>query len=125
MAVEMVLITPVLFAFVLLIVAFGRLVSVQGDVESAARDAARAASLAPTKAQAGTAARSTLAASLDDDTVCANPDVNLDRWEPDGVVTVTLNCTITMSDLGVPGLNKQVAVDATSAVPLDPYRSYS
>ena len=46
MAVEVVLLAPVLVAFVILVVAMGRYVSVRGDVEAAARDAARAGSVA-------------------------------------------------------------------------------
>ena len=48
MAVEVVILAPVLLMFVMLVVAGGRYVSVQGDIEAAARDAARAASLQDT-----------------------------------------------------------------------------
>ena len=43
MAVEVVILAPVLLMFVMLVVAGGRYVGVQGDIEAAARDAARAA----------------------------------------------------------------------------------
>src|SRR5690606_5351278 len=45
MAVELVILAPLLMAFVMLIVLVGRFVTVQGDIDAAARDAARAASL--------------------------------------------------------------------------------
>lgn len=123
MAVEMVLMTPVLMAFVMLVVAFGRYVSVQGDIEAAARDAARAASLAPTWGEAQSAARSTITASLDDDTTCNVVDVG-GTWEPGGDVSVSLRCSVSMSGLGLIGLPGNVGVDADSSVPLDPYRRY-
>ncbi len=47
-AVELVLATPVLVALMLLAVAGGRLASARGEVDAAARDAARAASIGRT-----------------------------------------------------------------------------
>ncbi len=45
MAVELVVLIPVLIMFVMLFVACGRYVAVQGDMQATARDAVRAASL--------------------------------------------------------------------------------
>jgi Flp pilus assembly protein TadG len=123
MAVEMVLLTPVLMGFVMLVVAFGRYVSVQGDIEAAARDAARAASLATSRSEAESVARSTIDASLDDSTQCNRITVG-GSWEPGGQITVSLGCSVSMSGLGLIGLPGNVGVDADSAVPLDPYRRY-
>ena len=123
MAVEMVLLTPVLMGFVMLIVAFGRYVAVQGDIEAATRDAARAASLATSRGAAESAARSTVAASLDDSTTCATVNVS-GTWAPGGEIRVSLQCTVSMSGLGLIGLPGRVGVDADSSVPLDPYRRY-
>lgn len=123
MAVEMVLLTPVLMGFVMLVVAFGRYVSVQGDIEAAARDAARAASLATSQDQARSAARSTIDASLDDQTRCSVIEID-GNWTAGGEVRVRLGCSVSMSGLGLIGLPGSVDVDADSAVPLDPYRRY-
>lgn len=123
MAVEMVLLTPVLMGFVMLIVAFGRYVAVQGDVEAAARDAARSASLQTSAVAADSAARSSVAASLDDLTTCTRVDVG-GPWEAGGEVVVRLECSVSMSGLGLIGVPYRVEVDAESSVPLDPYRSY-
>lgn len=123
MAVEMVLLAPVLMGFVMLIVAFGRYVSVQGDIEAAARDAARAASLEISRGAAEGAARSTIAASLDDQTTCSVIGVG-GSWAPGGDVVVRLQCSVSMSGLGLIGVPGRVSVDAESSVPLDPYRRY-
>lgn len=123
MAVEVVILTPVLFAFVVLIVVFGRYVAVQGDVEAAARDAAREASLQTSFAAADGAARSTVAASLDDRTTCQSVGIG-GEWAAGGDVVVTLRCRVLLDGLGLVGVPGSVDVDAVSTVPLDPYRSY-
>lgn len=123
MAVEMVLLTPVLMGFVMLIVALGRYVAVQGDIEAAARDAARTASLQTSAAAADSAARASVAASLDDLTSCSTINVGGD-WTSGGDVVVRLQCSVSMSGLGLIGLPGRVGVDAESSVPLDPYRRY-
>ncbi|MEO9325872.1 TadE family protein [Nocardioides sp. C4-1] len=126
MAVEVVLLIPVLFLFVLLIVMLGRYVAVRGDVDATARDAARAASLEPSRQAADAAARSIVNASLDSETTCGpgGIDVQLD-WRPEGQVTVELNCTVSFEGLGLIGVPGTVGVGGSSSIPLDPYRSYS
>lgn len=123
MAVEIVLLTPVLMAFVILVVAFGRYVAVRGDIDAAARDAARAASLQTSQGAGSAAARQTIAASLDDDTTCSTIDVG-GEWGPGGEVVVQMTCRVDLSGLGLVGVPGSVSVEADSAVPLDPYRSY-
>lgn len=123
MAVEMVLLTPVLMGFVMLIVAFGRYVAVQGDIEAAARDAARTASLQTSAAAADSAARASVAASLDDLTTCSTVTVG-GEWTSGGDVVVRLQCSVSMSGLGLIGIPGRVGVEAESSVPLDPYRRY-
>lgn len=123
MAVEIVILTPVLMGFVLLIVAFGRYVSIEGDIEATARDAARAASMEVSRSAAEQVAHRVVAASLDDHTTCSLPDVG-GSWAPGGEVSVTLNCRVSYEGLGLIGLPGSVELDATSFVPLDPYRRY-
>lgn len=120
MAVELVILAPILMMFVLLVVAGGRYVSVEGDVEAAARDAARAASLEDSRAEAEQAAFATYRASLDGSDcryAFSSPD-----WGPDGTVSIRLSCTVPYGDLGLLGLPGSVTVDAESHVRLDPYR---
>jgi Flp pilus assembly protein TadG len=123
MAVEVVLLTPVLVAFLLLVVAFGRYVAVQGDMEAAARDAAREASLQFSSGAASSAARKVVTDSLDDGTNCEQIDVG-GSWQPGGEVVVRMHCTVSLSGLGLIGLPGDVGIDTESAVPLDPYRRY-
>ena len=60
MAVEIVVLIPVLFMFTLFVVAGGRYVSARADADSTARDAARAASQAHTRGEAAAAVRTAL-----------------------------------------------------------------
>ncbi len=121
MAVEVVILAPVLMMFALLVVAGGRYVAVQGDIEAAARDAARAASLESTRGAAEQAARSAIAASLDGSHCTVGYNA---AWEPDGSVRVTLRCQVPYDDLGLLGLPGSVTVEADSQVRLDPYRRF-
>ncbi|MBF4161775.1 pilus assembly protein [Nocardioides sp. CBS4Y-1] len=123
MAVEVVLLTPAMVAFFLLVVAFGRYVAVQGDIDAAARDAARQASLQANAGAARSAAYAVIASSLDDHTHCGSPGVG-GTWGAGGEVTITLNCRVDYSGLGLIGVPGSVGIDTTSAAPLDPYRSY-
>lgn len=123
MSVEMIVLIPVLFAFVLLIVAGGRLVQRQGQVDSAARDAARAASLARSSGEAGAAANQAVRASVDlGASRCSAPSLAGTNFVAGGQVTVSLTCTVTLSDLGLVGLPGSMTVRGESVAPLDVYR---
>lgn len=110
-----------LLGFVVVLIRLG---SGATDVGNAAADAARAASLQRTPDQAVTAAQQTATANLaaanspcSDITV--NPDVS--QWRPGGVVTVTVFCTVTLSDLPIPvAPSRRVSAHSTS--PIDVYR---
>lgn len=121
MAVEVIFLVPVLMMFIMLVVAGGRYVSAEGDVQAAARDAARAAALQDDEAAARSAAEATYRASVDDPGACSL-GVNTAAWGPDGTVTVSVSCPVTFSDLGLLGLPGSVRVEADSEVRLDPYR---
>ena len=78
MAVEVVILTPVLLAFVLLIVACSRYVAVKGEVEATARDAVRAASLERDAGAAQAAAYDVVSSSLDAELSCSGADLSGD-----------------------------------------------
>ena len=123
MSVEMIVLIPVLFAFVLLIVAGGRLVQRQGQVDSAARDAARAASIARSSGEASAAANQAVRASIDlGASQCGAPSLAGTNFVAGGQVTVALSCTVTLSDLGLVGLPGSMTVRGESVAPLDVYR---
>jgi hypothetical protein len=120
MALEVVLITPVLVVFMLMVVAFGRLVWVRGQVEAASRDAARAASLERELGPATDAA-----ARVVDDQLLGRADCTggLDlpgtTFEAGGVVNVRLTCEVSYSQLGLLGIGASTTVTAESSAPLD------
>lgn len=121
MAVEVVLLVPVLLLVVLLIVAMGRYVSAEGDTAAAARDAVRAATLARDPAGALAAARSTATAALPAGLVCA--PANLEgQFVPGGTVTVRLDCQVSWDQLGLIGLTGSAAVHGSASAPVDVYR---
>jgi Flp pilus assembly protein TadG len=121
MAVEVVLITPVLVAFLLLVISFGRYVAVRGDVESATRDAVRAASIERSSGSAVLAARRTASASLTGHARCQPAELS-GGFAAGGTITATLSCSVPLTDLGLLGLPGSVSVSASSSAPLDLYR---
>jgi Flp pilus assembly protein TadG len=124
--VELVLLAPVLLALLGLIVGLGRIADAGGLVSGAARDGARAASLAGTPAAAAAAARTAAAADLiDAGLACPDSDVATATatFAPGGLVRVTVRCTVRLSDLAVPGFPGARTLRATSAAPIERYRS--
>lgn len=125
MSVEVVLMTPVLVLFLLLVLAGGRYVSVRADIESAARDAARAASFERTESAARAAAASAVAASDVDDSfsACAIDGVS-GQFRAGGVVSVTVRCAVSHTGLSLIGLGGARDFSATSSAPIDQYRRF-
>jgi Flp pilus assembly protein TadG len=124
--VELVLLAPVLLALLGLIVGLGRIADAGGLVTGAARDGARAASLARSPQAAATAARTAAADDLAGaGLACPGLDVATDTagFAPGGLVRVTVRCTVRLADLAVPGLPGTRTLWASSAAPLERYRS--
>ena len=121
MAVEMVLLAPVMVAFLLLVVAFGRYVAVRGEVEAVSRDAVRAASLERDESAAADAARQTALAGLNGRWKCEQPQLG-GIFEAGGTIKVRLSCTVPYSGLGLLGLPGSVSMVVDSSAPLDVYR---
>jgi len=120
MAVEVVILTPVLVAFILLVVAFGRYVTARGDVEAVARDAVRAASLERTAGQARAAANAAVAAGLGRGG--CSPAALTGAFVAGGTITVEVECAVPLADLGLVGVPGSVTVTGSSSAPLDVYR---
>lgn len=123
MSVEVVLLAPIMLMLVLLVVLCGRWVTTEGDVDAAARDAARAASLQVTRSEAVQAANEVVERSLSGDTTC-QPPVLSGTWEAGGRITVTLDCQVSYQGLGLLGVPGHADIGSSSVVPLDPYRRY-
>ena len=125
-AAELVLVTPFLFLLLLFAVAAGRLVNARLDVDSAAQQAARAASLARTPAAASAQARQVAQAALAGQSVSCDPAVttpDTGDFVPGGEVTVQVTCTVRLSDLSLLHIAGTETITATFTAPIDTYRS--
>lgn len=128
-AIEAAVGVPAFALFVGLILFGGRTAVTHQAVESAAADAARAATIERTGAAARTAAQDAASVSLaNQDIECLAIDVAVDVSEfarPVGQpasVTVSVTCRLDLSDLSVPGVPGSRAVKATITSPVDTWR---
>lgn len=125
MSIELAILTPVLVALFLLLVAAGRLVDVKNHLEGAARDGARAASVARTLADAQAFAEDAVEASLEGTSFCdgeAKVAEVAGEWEPGGYVTVEVACKPNMEGLGLVGLGAVGDRKGKATAPIDTYR---
>ena len=122
---ELVIVTPLLILFLLFVVALGRLAGSRIDVDGAANQAARAASIARDPIAAGSAAQTTASAALADEHIsCAHLDVKVDTTEfhPGGSVAVTVACTVDLKDVTSLRIPSNKTLTARAVAPLDRYR---
>lgn len=122
MAVEIVVLVPLLMLLLMLVVAFGRHVSAEGQTQAAAREAVRAATLARTAEGAQLAAQDALDATVPDTLEC-EPVLLDGAFVAGGTLTVTVTCAISYANLGALGLPGSTSISATSSAPLDLHRS--
>ncbi|MBV9660680.1 MAG: pilus assembly protein, partial [Acidimicrobiales bacterium] len=123
---ELVILTPLLILFLLLVVALGRLSGARLDVNGAAAQAARAASIARNPAAATTDASQTAAAALaSQHLTCAHLSVAVDttQFTPGGDVAVTVSCSVDLSTLTGLHLPARETLTHRFVEPIDPYRS--
>ncbi|MFF3664277.1 TadE/TadG family type IV pilus assembly protein [Microtetraspora malaysiensis] len=118
MTVETVMLAPVLLLFLMFLVGAGRVVEAQGEVNGAARDAARAASVQRTRAEAESAAAETAKAALSGE---CDPQVGLSgtEWKEGGVVHVAVTCELNLDFLGFGAARR---MKGTSVAPLEQFR---
>ena len=105
MSLEMVLLTPIFLAFIVLLAGAGRMVDAKSEVDGAARDAVRAASIARSEPEAASMAAQAADQSLGGMSWCAGgPTTVLDgantNWGNGGQVAVIVTCTVNLGDLG-------------------------
>ena len=122
-AAELVLVTPFLFLLLLFAVAAGRLVQARLDVNSAAQQAARAASLGPhprRRQRPGAGGRAGGAGRAVRYVVIPpwSPR-RLGDFTPGGEVTVTVSCTVHLSDLSLLHIPGSETITATFTAPID------
>ena len=124
-AAELVLVTPLRFLLLLFAVAAGRLVQGRLDVDSAAEQAARAASLARTPAAASAQATAVAQSALAGQSVTCDPAVitaDTGDFVPGGEVTVQVTCTVHLSDLSLLHIPGTETITAVFTSPIDAYR---
>ena len=123
---ELVLLTPLLILMLLFVVALGRLSGARLEVDGAAAQAARAASIARYPATAVAMAAQTATAALGSDHVtCAQLTVttNTAQFAPGGSVAVTVTCTVALSDLTGLRLPASESVSSRAVAVIDTFRS--
>ena len=121
MSIEMVVLVPVLLLITMVAVAGGRIVSAQGMVEAASRDAARAASMERSVGAASTAANQSLS-QADTANASCSAGVDVGGFRRGGAVTVSVSCRVKLSDLGLIFLPGTTVVRAESSAPVDQWR---
>jgi Flp pilus assembly protein TadG len=129
-AVQAAIVTPLLVAFLCMAIAAGRLVVCGGKIDAAAEDAARAASIERTTAAAQSAADTAAAKSLHDQGItCASEHVAIDTGGLSvpvgqvGYVHVTVQCTVSLSDLLLPGAPGSRTLSSSFTSVVDAFRS--
>ncbi|MGW0628519.1 TadE/TadG family type IV pilus assembly protein [Streptomyces sp. NPDC002758] len=128
-AVEAAIVLPSLIMFLCLAIAGGRLVTSGAKIDSAAEDAAREASIHRTAAAARDAAHTAASESLNDQGItCASVSVAVNTGGVNvplgqvGTVTVTVNCTVNLSDLLLPGVPGARTLTSRATSVVDQYR---
>nr|WP_309484475.1 pilus assembly protein [Streptomyces himalayensis] len=128
-AIEAAIIIPPLIMFVCLAIAGGRLVTSGAKIDAAAEDAAREASLHRTAGAAHNAAHEAADESLNDQGIrCASSSVTVDAGGLNvpvgqvGTVTVTVRCTVDLSDLLLPGVPGARTLTSTATSVVDRFR---
>ncbi|ROO90097.1 Flp pilus assembly protein TadG [Actinocorallia herbida] len=126
MSLELVLMTPVLIILFLFLVLVGRLVNVQSQLDGAARDGARAATVARNEGDAQTFAIQAVNESIAGTSFCvggaAQTAVDTALFAPGGQVTVTVTCTTDLTGLGLVPFAGDPVRTGTASAPVDTYR---
>ena len=124
MSLEMVLVTPLFVAFLLFLAGAGRMVDAKSQVDGAARDAVRSASIARSAPAAQRLAADTAAAGLTGTDWCSGgPSVRTDvsDWGPGGRVGVTITCDVDLGDLSFIGLPGTKRLQGHAIAPIDTF----
>ena len=131
-AINTAVVFPMLLLVGLLLLMAGRLVLAEGVVQSAANEAARAASISRTATVAEVQATSTARSTLVNSGVrCASTQVmpTTDAFALPlgtvGTITVNVECVVPLRDLGLPGAPGSRTISATGTSVLDAYRGRS
>lgn len=122
---ELVLLTPVLLALLLLVVTAGRYGAARADVDAASRDAARAASIERSPAAAQDAAEAAALTRLRErSVVCRDFALALDLsdFRAGGSVSATVSCDVALGDVSGLSLPGTMGFESTFSHPVDTFR---
>ncbi|WP_405681210.1 pilus assembly protein [Streptomyces sp. NBC_00868] len=129
-AIATAIVTPLLLMLLCMAIAGGRIVTSGAKVDAAAEDAARAASISRTYGGAQAEAGEAAARSLNDQGIrCASSTTSIDTSGlavpvgEVGTVTVTISCTVPLSDLLLPGVPGSKTMTSSFTSVVDAYRS--
>ena len=125
MSVELVLLTPVLVACILVIAGGARYADARGQTSAAAFVAARAASLTSDQEAAVAAGREAASGALADrGLACVSLTVRVDAgdFRPGGQVRATVTCIADLSDLSGLGLPGAKSFTSVAVVPIEEHR---
>lgn len=122
-AVELVLLAPLLIALLLLVVGLGRIAHARGQVDGAAGDAARSASLARTADEARQAGERAARAHLGENCRALDVDIDTAAMRPGGAVIARVRCTASLAGLGLAGFPGSRIFTASATAPIEIHRS--
>lgn len=129
LSLEAMILFPVLIMVLLLVVAFGRIQSSGNAVDTAARNAARAASLERDAQAARTAGTDDARAGLRDQGLSCTDmsvDITTDGFSASlgtpATTTATVSCTVRLSDIGIPGMPGSKTLTSSFTSSIDSYR---
>lgn len=128
-ALELVMLTPVVLLVIGLVILGGRVQTIRAEVEHAAYDAARQASLARDAATAGHRARAAAVLALSrHGSGCRSVAVTVDTGGfsvPVGraaTVHTTVTCAVSLADVALPALPGTIRLRGSAVSSLDTYR---
>lgn len=129
-AISAAIVTPLLLMMLCMAIAGGRIVTSGAKVDAAAEDTARAASISRTYGSAQAEAAAAAARSLNDQGIhCASTSTSIDSsglavpLGEVGTVTVTISCTVPLSDLLLPGMPGSKTMTSSFTSVVDAFRS--
>lgn len=120
------ILAPMMVMFLELIVLGGRVATTNADVQSAAREAARQASLANGPGSAPLVINPAVAVALGSKGFrCQSPSAIVGpgtNFVPGGVVEVEVTCTVQLSDLDLLSIPGSITITKIAAEPIDRFR---
>ena len=121
---EVIIATPLLILFLLVVVALGQVVTTDIALDGATAAAARAASIATTPQAASAAAQASVISAGGLGCASVHVATNTSDFVAGGSVDVTLTCSMDLSTFSGLGLPVTTTLSSSSSQPLDAYRSY-